>query len=107
MKAMDYYKIYGEAVLAESYHEDQHNELEKLIFAFLREMKAIIDSRRIVTARGAVSVIKEMNEKWNALSDLFKENNGVTPLKRNGFMNLMKFKIPELERWNKKWQRKS
>lgn len=96
MKAKDYYEQYGEAVLSESYHDDKCDELSKLVIAFMREMKEIIDERRIKTDRGTVAVIKEQNEKWNALSAIFEKKHGVTPLKRNGFLTLMKMDIPAL-----------
>ena len=96
MKAKDYYEQYGEAVLSESYHDGKNDELSKLAIAFMREMKEIIDERHIKTDRATVAVIKEQNEKWNALSAIYEKKHGVTPLKRNGFLALMKMEIPEL-----------
>ena len=103
MKAIDYYEQYGMAVLAESYHDDKHEELTKLVMAFLEDMQTIIADRKIHSDRGAVSVIKEQNAKWNALIAIFeKKHEGVTPLKRNGFLEFIKAQIPELERWDRK-----
>lgn len=102
MKAIDYYEQYGMKVLAESYHDGKFDELTNLVRAFLKEMQTIIADRRIHSDRGAVSVIKEQNAKWNALSDIFEKKHGVTPLKRNGFYEFMKMEIPELGRWNGK-----
>ena len=103
MKAKDYYEQYGAAVLAESYHECKYEELTKLVNAFNKEMLTIIADRKIQSDRGAVAVIKEQNAKWNALIAIFeKKHEGVTPLKRNGFLEFMKAQIPELERWDGK-----
>ena len=101
MKAKDYYEQFGAALLAESYHEEKFDELNKLVMAFVREEKEIIESRKMCTDRGAVAVIKEQNEKWNALVAIFEKKHGVSPIVRNGFMILMKSKIPELERWSR------
>ena len=102
MKAKEYYDQYGEAVLAESYHEDHNEELSRLVLAFMREMKELVEARHIKTDRGTVGIIREQNEKWNALCAIFEKNHGVTPIKRDGFLNLMKAKIPELERWDRR-----
>ena len=101
MKAKDYYDQYGTAVLAESYHDDQTDELSKLVRAFLAEMKEIIAARHVHSDRGTVAVIREQNDKWNALCAIFEKVHGVSPIKRNGFMAFMKHEIPQLE--DKMW----
>lgn len=106
MKAKEYYEQYGIAVLAESYHESKYDELTKLISAFLKEMKATLKERHVSTDRGTVAIIREFNNKWNALSAIFEKKHGVTPLNRNGFLKFMESEIPELERWEKQWEKK-
>ena len=100
MKAKDYYDQYGEAVLQESLTPESAGteQLTKLMVAFVREMKEIITERGVKTDRGAVAVIKEQNEKWNALCALFERNLGRPVLKRNGFAAYIKTEIPGLDR---------
>lgn len=102
MKAIDYFEEYGEAVLRESLSGgDSHEALSRLYLAFVREMKEIIASRGVKTDRGAVAVISEQNQKWNALCALYakKYSEDLCPLKRDGIMNSMKDKVPEMARY--------
>lgn len=99
MKAIDYYNEYGEAVFAESIDANKTEAINKLFMAFLHETKEIIAMRNVKTDKGAVAVIKEQNQKWNALCSIFeKRSGGMCPLRHNGFMNAMKNEIPELSK---------
>lgn len=100
MKAIDYYNEYGAAVFAESFDDSKIEEISKLFIAFSREMKEIITSRNVKTDKGAVAVIKEQNQKWNALCVLFeKKHDGICPIQHNGFLNAMKCEIPDLRKY--------
>lgn len=99
MKAKDYYEKYGEAILNEALRDDGSIEhLTDLVGGFLRETKDIIAIRRLKKDRSVVAVIKEQNEKWNALCAIFQKELGQEVLRRNGFMAYMKQEIPELEK---------
>lgn len=103
MKAKKYYERYGQAVLDEALSPEQKTEaLAELFTAFIREMKEILTERQVKTDRGAVAVIKEQNEKWNALCAIYEKNHGMEILKRNGFLEYMKMQIPALKIWEAK-----
>lgn len=103
MKAIDYFSEYGEAVFKESFDENKHDELSKLYLAFVREMKQIIDTRSVKTNKAVIAVMKEMNQKWNALYALYekKYGEGMSPIRRDGFWNSMRHEIPEVDKYEK------
>ncbi len=98
MKAADYFREYGEDVLREALSGDKTDALTKVYLEFVRETKEIIASRNVSTDRGAVAVVKEQNQKWNAMCALYekKYSADLCPLKRDGFLNSIKTKVPEI-----------
>lgn len=103
MKAIDYFNEYGEAVLRESINGDGNAEISKLYLAFVREMKQIIYTRNVKTNKAVIAVMKELNQKWNALYALYekKYGNGMSPIRRDGFWNSMRYKIPAIDKYEK------
>ena len=99
MKAIEYYEQFGERVYQEAVKSSCNNALSDLVAAFVREMKELIDSRKVQSNRGTVAVIREMNEKWNALVAIFEKRKGDSPIKRNGFRLYMELEIPALKDW--------
>lgn len=101
MKAIEYYETYGDQVFGEAVKSAIRGEqtavaLSELMRAFIRETKEIIKSRNVTTDRGAISVIREQNEKWNALVAIFEKQNKVSPIVRNGFQKYVEAEIPAL-----------
>lgn len=99
MKAIDYFEQYGEQVYQEALKSSCNDALSYLLGAFVREMKEIIASRKVQSNRGTVAVIRELNEKWNALVAIFEKRKGDSPIKRNGFRLYMELEIPQLKDW--------
>jgi hypothetical protein len=101
MKAIDYFNEYGDAVLRESIAGDEKDAISSLFRAFVREMKEIIYTKGVQTNRAVAAVVKEQNQKWNALCRLYEKKYGedLTPIKYNGFMNAIKDAIPEICRY--------
>lgn len=98
MKAKEYFKKYSSPVqyaILEKSDEELKNLAGKLLQEFISDMNDIMKARNIKCDSGTVSVIKELNQKWNALCGLFEKNE--TPwIKRNGFVEFMKMEIPYL-----------
>lgn len=95
MKAKDYFEKYDESVYYGALN-GEFEAAEKLFFDFTREVKEIADQRNAQTNRAAVAIVKELNEKWNALAAMFKKKYGVEVLKRNAVLNNYKEQIPEI-----------
>lgn len=100
MKAKEYYARFGKAVYDEAVSPEQKTEaLSELFTAFIGELKTLLTDRKVKTDKGAVAIIKELNEKWNALCAIYEKNYGMEILKRNSFLIYMKSQIPALEVW--------
>lgn len=97
MKAIDYYNTYGERVFDEAVKDEGTNVLSELTIAFIHETKELIGIRNAKTDKAAIGIIREQNEKWNALVTLFEKKKKASPIIRNGFRVLMEKMMPELK----------
>lgn len=95
-RAIGYYAQYHEALMMTGDKGDE--ALNNLVRDFLAEMKELIETRHIKTDRGAVSVIVELNDKWNAIVSIFEKRGEKSPIVRNGFRIYMESQIPELKK---------
>jgi hypothetical protein len=86
MKAIDYYNRDHAALFASPDMEGGKNLAMKLVKEFMNETKELIDSRKVSTAKGLAAIVNEQNKKWNALCNLYKDNHGVSPIMKNGYM---------------------
>jgi hypothetical protein len=93
MKAKDYYKVYGDALIEEHSHISgyavlpQDSPAHRLMKSFYDEASALVKLRHCQSNEAGISIIKELNQKWNALCDLFEKDGTRCPLKRDGFLN--------------------
>ena len=78
MKAKDYYQKYSERLLNP---DSCTTAITELIKDFAAETAQIMDKRKARTNKACVSIINEMNDKWNALARMFP----VEVLKYNGW----------------------
>lgn len=88
MKAVDYFIKYKEIILTP-------DGLTELILEMSNEIKEIA-IKRSSNDSVVISILKEMNQKWNSLGVLFEKEYRKPILVRNGFMNYWKSKIPGL-----------
>lgn len=86
MKAIDYYNRDQATLFASPHMSGVKNLAMKLIKEFMNETKELIDSRKVSTPRGLEAIVKEQNKKWNALCNLYKDNHGVSPIMKNGYV---------------------
>lgn len=92
MKAVDYVNKYGEALTGED--ENKRNEaVNGLISDMMGELTDIMKTRNVSTDKGAFSVIKELNQKWNAINRKLS----IPVLSEDGFKKIMAHGIPGLE----------
>ena len=82
MKAKDYYEKYAERLLSP---DTSITAVRELMVDFAIETQALLDSRKnkagTLSDQACKAVLKEMNDKWNALANMFP----VEVLKRNGW----------------------
>lgn len=78
MKAKDYYEKYKEKL---SDPENDCGAASELMTEFNNEMIALIKQRNAKTDRAFLAIVNEMNNKWNALCEMFNP----PVLRRNAF----------------------
>lgn len=89
MKAKQYFVKYGDAIWKEFQEtgENHDDALWKMFREFCMEVKELIELKHVSTDHGLEGIVKEQNEKWNAVGSLFLKVYGLNPLKRDGFQN--------------------
>lgn len=93
MKAKEYYAKYKVSLTAKSEAIAKiaaRNFLNELIGDTVTTAK----SRKVVRPSALAAVVKETNQKYNAVSAMFKKEFGDTPLLQDGFINYFKDTAP-------------
>ena len=88
MKAKEYYALVKEGI-----------EAGTATMGMNREVRELQEKRHIQFDRGIFPVLKEMNDKWNAVVNLIEKDYGYSPIIRDGFKNFWVAKMPELGRY--------
>ena len=98
MKAKEYFEKYGaQLVLDENTHKiERMNAIIALFLELCCEAETIGEQRKVKRIEAVVSIVKEMNDKWNTVGDLCKKHYGVDPLVENGFKEFVLDQTPEL-----------
>lgn len=84
MKATEYYEKYKDKLTSRK-EEVAIEAIKELLANFNQEARGLISKRHIQTAPALISVLKELNDKWNALARCFEKDYGGTPIKKDGF----------------------
>lgn len=88
MKAKEYFAKYEEGIMKEATQTEvlTDGNIAKLYIEMFSEMKTIIEIRHIQNDNSLMSLIREQNDKWNAIERLFIKKYGVSPIAHNGFL---------------------
>ena len=95
MKAKEYYEKYAAELLSGD-HDTVKQAGEKLIREFMDEVSAISEKRKVSRPESLVDIIKELNQKWNALRTLFIKRDRRPVLEEDGFKDIMQDQITKL-----------
>ena len=72
----------------QKYRHDQHNsDISAIFIEFLKDGQELQKLRRIASPEAHNAIIRELNQKWNSLCDLFQRNDGVKALPRDYFID--------------------
>lgn len=82
MKAKDYY---WELHLAIKNHAPAAIQLQ-MLYAFEGEFRSLCQSRKAVTMQARDGIIRELNDKWNAVAALYEAKDGMTVLEKDAFV---------------------
>ena len=94
MKAKDYFDKYEVATVAFG-GKNAADAITDMTIEMCKEVETLYNARGGKTNSALAGVIKEINQKWNAVSSLFEKKYGVSPMKRNGFIEFLKHALPE------------
>jgi hypothetical protein len=103
MKAKDYFEKYEPRFIAdlvpdgEDFEEALLKAISDLVVEMNSEIKYVMEKRHCETPKAAVAVIREMNDKWNAIHHMFEKKYGSAPFKRDGLKMYWLKEMPELE----------
>ena len=98
MKAKEYYAKYKEQILSAD-DKVSLRAVSNLVCDLSVEAKELLQKRHAQSNCAGVAVLREMNDKYNAICNLFEREYGATPIKPNGFMLYWKRTMPELEKY--------
>lgn len=95
MKAKEYYEKYAAELLSED-RDTVKKAAEDLTRDFMDEVRKISEQRKVSRPESLVDIIKELNQKWNALCSLFIKLDRKPVLVENGFRDIMQDQIDKL-----------
>ena len=95
MKAKEYY----ERIMAKNPQtaDEMANAVGDVVDSLNKEAKEIIKKRNIRRDDAVRAVIREQNNKWNAIVGLFEKKQGISPIRRNAFLDAWVKQMPELD----------
>lgn len=97
MKAKEYFKIYEDRILEDAVLNNSVEAAKDLLKDMWMELDDIVKKRNAKKIPAVIGAVKEQNQKWNAICNLFEEAHGVSPLKRNAFGKFVELEIPQLK----------
>ena len=98
MKAKEYFEKYDQLIITELKNETSKSAIS-LLLELSDEVPQLAKQRNVVGGKAVISIIKEINTKWNSICSMFEKKYGVSPLKWNGFKEFWKHRMPELALW--------
>ena len=94
MKAVDYFNKYESRLIQDN--DDGIKAIGELLYDMVMESKTLMNNRNVKTTLGIVSIIKELNDKWNAICRLFEKKYKESPIVRDGYKIYWLKEMPEL-----------
>ena len=94
MKAVEYFKKYGEPIYAEIMI-GKADKAREMLQDFYADCQKTLEKRNAHTDRAVVATFREFNDKWNAVARMFEKKYGEEVIRKNGFYNTARKQIPE------------
>ncbi len=99
MKAIDYYKAHATMFYSAVRLSDVVEEVSVLLQEFANETQEIINKRHAKFMPSIAAVMKEQNQKWNALCSMFEKKHGCSPIRRDAYKEAVIKEIPLLKEY--------
>lgn len=95
MKAIDYYNKYHDGLLSPA-ADTQSKAISAFVIELSQESQKMMSDRGGKSASALAGVIRELNQKYNAVMCLFQKKDGTAPMIQDGFLAFWKREVPEL-----------
>lgn len=95
MKARDYFEKYDTLIMEEQ-KTAKLAQPKKLLLEMSDEVTAVCKQRKAVKDEAVIAVLKEINQKWNAICRMYEKKYGVSPLNYDAFRCYWMTAMPEL-----------
>ena len=69
---------------------------KKLLLEMSDEVTVVCKQRKVVKDEAVIAVLKELNQKWNAICCMYEKKYGVSPLNYDAFRCYWMTAMPEL-----------
>ena len=88
MRAKEYFEKYDKSIIEEAIQPEvkKNGPIAQLYIEMFSEMKTIIEIRHIQNDNSLMALIREQNDKWNAIERLFIKKYKLSPITHNGFL---------------------
>lgn len=96
IKAKEYYILIKKDIESDT-AEGLHNAANTMFLGMNKELLELTEKRHVRFDRGMFSIIKELNDKWNAVVSLIEKDYAMSPILRDGYKKFWIGKIPGLE----------
>ena len=101
MKAKEYFNREIENIKKALADKDENRMGEigkKLYIDFINESQEICKKRHVIFDRGFHPIIREQNQKWNALAKMIEAEIGVSVFRRDAFKNTLMSHLAEAKK---------
>ena len=95
MKARDYFEKYDTLIMEEQ-KNGEIGTTKKLLLEMSDEVTVVCKQRKAVKDEAVIAVLKEINQKWNAICRMYEKKYGVSPLNYDAFRCYWMTAMPEL-----------
>ena len=96
MKAVDYFNQYGETIFEEAV-KGQHAAMLVMFSEVYNEIETLCKTRNAVKDSAKVSAVKEINQKWNKIRDLFIKKYTASPIQKDAILKIFIKENPKAE----------
>ena len=97
MKAIELYEKYKDQLDPKSSLATRQEAVKNILLDLSTEVSKICEERKVQRISAVIAVIREQNQKWNALCNILLKLYGTELLIRNGFKNFWLNQMPELQ----------
>jgi len=89
MKSKEYFEKYFPLVQSAKDSVQTGKAVYDMSMEMASEVSTIASARHAISGKAVMAIIKEQNQKWNSVANLFAQSSAGAVVRRNGFQELM------------------